>query len=395
MKKKRFYNNKKRNTKWTEKETGHKISFADKYIDTGCTSDKFDKKRPKKKKKKFITKEKTANALKGVLIVIFCFALLNVGYSVMDLYIDRNAMPDEDETIEQTVNYSELDITVKGMAAQSISLDAGVMLEAVIDEAQNGGYSSISFDLKRDDGTIGYESSLATISSYGAISSPSANLKDSVTMLTQADILPVARISCYKDNIVAVSDLDSALKDGKSTYTDSDGNTYLNPNSDTVYEYIRSIIEETNSMGISVYLLANCTLPDDVDGDYNDGFEALSEKLYADFGEEIKFIEAVDVEITDEELLEQESEENESNTDESTTEESTSEYDYTSSYDYDETDETQTTQSDTETVEQQIEENIKTLSSDKIYYITTNNPDEVKKILDNKDMSNYIIVAEN
>ena len=46
MKKKRFYNNKKRNIKWTEKQTGRKISFADKYIEAGSGSDKFDAKRP-------------------------------------------------------------------------------------------------------------------------------------------------------------------------------------------------------------------------------------------------------------------------------------------------------------------------------------------------------------
>lgn len=51
MKKKRFYNNKKRNIKWTEKQTGRKISFADKYIEAGSGSDKFDAKRPKQKKK--------------------------------------------------------------------------------------------------------------------------------------------------------------------------------------------------------------------------------------------------------------------------------------------------------------------------------------------------------
>ena len=51
MKKKRFYNNKKRNIKWTEKQTGRKISFADKYIEAGSGSHKFDAKRPKQKKK--------------------------------------------------------------------------------------------------------------------------------------------------------------------------------------------------------------------------------------------------------------------------------------------------------------------------------------------------------
>ena len=78
MKKKRFYNNKKRNSKWTEKETGRKISFADKYIDAGNGSDKFDFKRPKPKKKR-AAKEKTAKLFKNIAIVIACFLIISVG----------------------------------------------------------------------------------------------------------------------------------------------------------------------------------------------------------------------------------------------------------------------------------------------------------------------------
>ena len=53
MKKKRFYNNKKRGEKWTEEVKGRKINFADKYIDAGTGSDKFDNRRPTVKKPVF------------------------------------------------------------------------------------------------------------------------------------------------------------------------------------------------------------------------------------------------------------------------------------------------------------------------------------------------------
>ena len=53
MKKKRFYKNIKRGSKWTEEENGYPIDFADKYIsDEGIYTDKFDYMRPKTKKKK-------------------------------------------------------------------------------------------------------------------------------------------------------------------------------------------------------------------------------------------------------------------------------------------------------------------------------------------------------
>ena len=301
MKKKRFYNNKKRNSKWTEKETGRKISFADKYIDAGSGSDKFDFKRPKPKKKR-AAKEKTAKLFKNIAIVIACFLIISVGYSAMDLYIDRNAMPETEENTGESVSFSNVNLMLKGMSVQSISLDNSVMLDSVIKSAEDEAYSSVTFDLKRDDGTIGYNSKLATIRAYGAISSPAAQLEKSVAKLNQADIIPIGRISCYKDNIVALSDLDSAIKNGKSVYKDANGNAYLDPNNSTTYNYIKSIIEETKAMGINVFLLDNTKLPGDISGDYNDGFAALAKKLYAEFGQDIKFIEAIDVTINDDSI---------------------------------------------------------------------------------------------
>ena len=52
-------------------------------------------------------------------------------------------------------------------------------------------------------------------------------------------------------------------------------------------------------MGVTVFLLDNTTLPSEIEGEYNDGFEKLTKMLYAQFGEDIKFIEAVDVTIND------------------------------------------------------------------------------------------------
>lgn len=433
MKKKRFYNNKKRNSKWTEKETGRKISFADKYIDAGNGSDKFDFKRPKPKKKR-AAKEKTTKLFKNIAIVIACFLIISVGYSAMDLYIDRNAMPETEENTGESVSFSNVNLMLKGMSVQSISLDNSVMLDSVIKSAEDEAYSSVTFDLKRDDGTIGYNSKLATIRAYGAISSPAAQLEKSVAKLNQADIIPIGRISCYKDNIVALSDLDSAIKSGKSVYKDANGNAYLDPNNSTTYNYIKSIIEETKAMGINVFLLDNTKLPGDISGDYNDGFAALAKKLYAEFGQDIKFIEAIDVTINDDSISDEPVTDENGDTVYNTTssfdnEEFTSGYgdsnetigdDGTVStskkrepltdedgdiiygndglpvYSTEESSASDVTTQNSSSLEKQIDKKIsKKSSKGKMYYISTNNAQKVKKILDNKKITNYIIQSTN
>lgn len=170
----------------------------------------------------------------------------------MDLYIDRNAMPETEENTGESVSFSNVNLMLKGMSVQSISLDNSVMLDSVIKSAEDEAYSSVTFDLKRDDGTIGYNSKLATIRAYGAISSPAAQLEKSVAKLNQADIIPIGRISCYKDNIVALSDLDSAIKSGKSVYKDANGNAYLDPNNSTTYNYIK-VLSKKQRLWESMY----------------------------------------------------------------------------------------------------------------------------------------------
>ena len=377
MRKKRFYNNKKRNTKWTEPEKGRKIDFADKYIDAGTGSDKFDSKRPKKRKKRF-TAEKTGKFFKNAIVVLLCFCVVSAGYTIMDLYMERNAMPENNSNSQVESNIGSLSLNIKSRVVPSLSLDGGVMLDAVISDTQNQGYSSVTFDLKRNDGTIGYESKLATIDAYGAISSASTDLEGSVARLLESDLLPIARISCYRDNIAPVADLTAAVTNGASLYKDADGNTYLNPDSQTTYNYIKGIIEEAKGMGITVFVLDNTELPEDIGSNYKDGFAGLTKKLYADLGEEIKLLMAVDVDavcdVVNNAVPDEDSEENAVALPEG---------------------DTKYVQSDEEfekDLSQKIQRNAGTNA---VYYITTNREDDLKSYLNGKDTANYIISVEN
>lgn len=293
MKKKRFYNNKKRNEKWTEPPRGRKINFADKYIDSGNSSDKYDNRRPKKKKPIF-TKEHFEKLAQTLIVTVVCFAIIGTGYTAMDLYIERNAMPIADAEDYTNVDMSNAVLQLRSSRIEPLTMDGGIMLNAVIDEVVADGFSSVTFDLKRDDGTVGYTSMLAVTDMYGAVASPAGNLKKSVSEFISNDILPVGRISCYKDNIVASGDLTAGITVDGRLYRDKNDNAYLNPDSESAYRYIKAIVEEAKGMGITVFILDNCKLPDELNG-YNDGFKALADNLYRDFGNEIKLLEGVPV----------------------------------------------------------------------------------------------------
>ena len=294
-KRKRFYNNKKRNQKWTEEPKGKKIDFADKYIENGSSPNKFDSKRAKKIK----DRAKRQKRLKNLIIAIICIALIAVGYTGMDTYmaIKESAYNRKVSSSDELSNLKDIQLDFRSFRTNSISLDSSVMLSSVINDTASLGFTSITFDAKRDDGTIGYTSSLASVDTFNAMSEPASKPKASVKELLKNDLLPVARISCYKDNVAPEYIPEASIKSGKKLFKDDEGNTYLNPNSEAAYSYLKDIINELVSMGVTVFVLNGCDLPKDISDKYNDGFKTLSDKLYNDIGSNIKLLEEIDVEI--------------------------------------------------------------------------------------------------
>lgn len=296
--KKQFYNNKNRNARWTEEPKGREIDFADKYIYDGGYSDKYDETKRKAHENRIRKKKKQQKIAKRVLVALLCVCLISVGYTGMDVYITRHAVPVERLGLDDEQNsiFSEIQLDLKAKNVDSISLDGSIMLKSIIDDAQSNGYNSIVFDAKREDGTIGYKSNLASIDAYGAMSNPASSPKASISKLIDNDVLPVARICCYRDNVIPALNPDMALKQGDKFFT-YDNSTYLNPNSDDTYSYIRDVMKELNAYGVSVFVLTGYDLPDDISDKFDDGFDAISKKLAEDLGNEVKILKEIDVSI--------------------------------------------------------------------------------------------------
>lgn len=309
-KKKRFYGNAERNQKWTEEVQGREIDFADKYVYGEQYSDKYDYLRPKTKKKK-VTKKDLAKHGKRLLAVLCAFFVLALGYTVMDVYMIRTGIPPmkEAETDGADNAFNQIALSLSCEYVDSVSLDGGVMLDAVVDNVNSRGFNSVVFDIKRSEGSVGYKSTLATVDTYGAVAFPASNLKLSTDKLKSSDIITVARVYCYLDNLVPDKNRELAVYSTTgAVYRDSRDNTYLNPNQQGTYSYIRDIISEAYEMGVTVFILDGYDLPDEISADYNDGFDYISSKLYEDIGTGIKLLKSSSVSIS-KELAESESDE--------------------------------------------------------------------------------------
>lgn len=299
--KRKFYTNEHRNEHWTEEPKGRPIDFADKYTVDGETGDMYNDKRRAAQHKAQRKKESRQKAIKIVVSSLAAVALLFGGYTAMDVHMIRQAEPAEKllrQNSSDSNALSQISINVSSIMTESVSLDNSTMLTSVINDVHNFSANSITFDAKREDGTIGYRSSLATIDTYGAVSDVGSDSVGSIKQLIDNDILPVARICCYKDNVLPSQNRDFAVTKGKKLYTDNSGNNYLNPNNEQVYNYILDIVRELKGYGVQVFVLYGCDLPSDISDKYNDGFKKLAKRLQSDLGGDVKLLKEVDVKVT-------------------------------------------------------------------------------------------------
>ncbi len=383
MKRKRFYKNVKRNQIWTEEVKGREIDFADKYVyNDGVYSDKYDYLRPKQKRKKYFNKNNVISFFKKVGIAVLCVLVLNIGYMFMNVYMQRHAMPEtsQDEGNLSEVPLNEVALDLKSKYVESVSLDGGVMLDSVITELQANGYNSVAFDIKREEGTVGYKSALANVDTFGAVAFPATNLKGSIATLGNEDILSVGVVHCYRDNLVPSVQKSMAITGSNGlVYKDSSDNTYLNPNLDATYNYIKGIIQEAYEMGVTIFVLDDVNLPSSISDSYNDGFENIATRLYKDLGTDIKLLEAVNVELKSFAPTEEKNSSNDKN----------SEKDKDSKKDKDKNKNNSKPDEKDDEISEKLSSN---LDNNKIYFVKTSaEKDVIKQKLEEHGIINFIL----
>ncbi len=295
----RFYNNKKRGQKWTEPEVGRPIDFADKYAGENY-GDKYDNlrpKEPKRKRKKKPSGFTVYKVFRNIGIVLLGVVVIFVGYTATAVYMQRNRMPSLTEAEEAEEEAKQGTGEIAAGYTDFLSLDGGEMAEYTAGQLLNKGYTGVAVDIKRADGTVAYKSGLATVDLVGAVSFAATDFEGSIELFWENGLEPIGIVYCYRDNIAPKGDNDLALlnADG-SLYTDTNGNTYLDPNSDETYGYIRDIINECYDAGISTFVLRGTDLPDDAPA--KGSFTRLSARLSEDLDAGITLLQAQSVKLS-------------------------------------------------------------------------------------------------
>lgn len=137
--------------------------------------------------------------------------------------------------------------------------------QAQVDAA--GGNAAI-FDMKAEDGTLGYVSDL-TLAKDLSTSDSNPAINAAIQTLTGGKLYTVARVSCFKDDAAPYRDNSLAIKTNSGYNWRDPGNLrWTSPANETVRQYLADICVELARLGFDEIVLDNAGYPTEGHLDY-------------------------------------------------------------------------------------------------------------------------------
>ena len=129
------------------------------------------------------------------------------------------------------------------------------------DQVSSAGGNAALFDMKGDDGRLGYVSSLKLALDIHASASDSA-LNNAIEELNGGELYTIARVSCFRDNILPYYRNDLALRTNSgNNWKDDERVRWASPADETVREYLAGVCVELAELGFDEILLDNAGYP--------------------------------------------------------------------------------------------------------------------------------------
>lgn len=128
-------------------------------------------------------------------------------------------------------------------------------------ELTKAGADAVLFNLKADDGTLGYVSALPEAIRLGS-SAADGKLNTALTGLSETGVYTIARVSCFKDNTAPKMDNTLAIRTNSNyNWRDASDLRWMNVSSPAARQYVVDVIRELAAMGFDEILLENSGYP--------------------------------------------------------------------------------------------------------------------------------------
>lgn len=110
-------------------------------------------------------------------------------------------------------------------------------------QVEAAGATAALFDMKADDGSLGYISGLAlAIQAEASAADPALNA--AIQLLNGGEVYTVARVSCFRDNLVPRSDMSLAIHTNAGNWRDSGDTRWLSPANESARQYVVGVCRE-------------------------------------------------------------------------------------------------------------------------------------------------------
>ena len=148
---------------------------------------------------------------------------------------------------------------IRGVLLPRTALYDGTAEELV---AAVGGSAAI-FDMKADDGSLGYISQ-QPLAVTAKVSADNPAINAAIRGLNAGELYTVARVSCFRDNAAPYYDNTTALRSSAGNWRDSEGIRWLSVGRQSARDYVAGVCAELAELGFDEILLDCAAYP--VDG---------------------------------------------------------------------------------------------------------------------------------
>jgi hypothetical protein len=141
-------------------------------------------------------------------------------------------------------------VPVKGVYVTSYAASSSELLNRTIALADETEINAFVIDVKDDLGFVTYKADVPLAKEHGLIDARIKDIDALVAKLRQHNIIPIARVVCFKDSKLAEKLPETAVKweDG-SNWTDFKGLSFTNPYNREVWEYLVQVAEDAARHG--------------------------------------------------------------------------------------------------------------------------------------------------
>jgi len=222
-------------------------------------------------------------ALKIVGFAAIIAAVGFIGYSIAGPFLDfinGRIEPSIPEEPSQSISQSESlpDSSVEEPLEETLPLQAVTLLletakdpaalTAFLNTAKENGATGVILELKDVTGTLWYDSALETAAEYYAVSEEALAIDPIVSMIKEAELTPVAKLSAFMDRIAPNAARNNGYLYGDSSSAwwdnavDKGGKPWLNPYKAAACDYLIAIQNELIGKGFEAILWHKVEFPE-------------------------------------------------------------------------------------------------------------------------------------